>query len=182
LSQNVAKSLARVSGKHPKVLILGSMPGQASLQAAQYYAHPRNAFWPILISIIHDHTPNFEATKQWDYNQRLQLACDHGYALWDVLAQCERPGSLDSKILRQSEIANPINVWLEKSPSIARICFNGKTAAALFNRHIQQKLSPTVLERPLQFFTLPSSSPAMASLNLEQKKMAWLEALEISDA
>lgn len=182
MSQDIANSFAPVVGELPKVLILGTMPGQASLHAAQYYAHPRNAFWPILLSVINRNAPDFAQAQLLAYPKRLQLACESGYALWDVLAKCERPGSLDSDIRRASEIANPIHSWLVAHPSVTRVCFNGKTAAALFKRHIQNELSQDVLDRPIQFFTLPSTSPAMATLSLKQKQQAWLEALKINDA
>jgi len=182
LSQDIANSFSPVAGEQSKVLILGTMPGQASLQAAQYYAHPRNAFWPILLSVINRKPVSATQSHQLEYRQRIQQACSAGYALWDVLAQCHRPGSLDSKIQRASEIPNPVQTWLSDNPTVTRVCFNGKTAAALFKRHIEKKLSQDLLDRPIEFFTLPSTSPAMASLNLEQKYQAWHSALTINDA
>ena len=179
LSQDVANSFAPVSGKNPYVLILGTMPGQVSLKSAQYYAHPRNAFWPILISVIQQSEPDSRTVQKLPYPDRIQLACEHGYALWDVLAQCHRPGSLDSNIQQQSAIANPINEWLAQHPSVVRICFNGKTADALFNRHVRKEFNETMADRSIEFFTLPSTSPAMASLSLSEKHATWLKALRL---
>jgi len=93
-----------------------------------------------------------------------------------VLARCERPGSLDSAIKRPSEQANPLLEWLTQHPSTLRICFNGKTAAALFRRHVMPELSSS-LNHQLECRTLPSTSPAMASLTLSEKAAAWKPAL-----
>jgi len=176
-SQVQAESFAPVAGQAPTVLILGTMPGQASLRDVQYYAHPRNAFWPIVLSAITGMEPDFASAHAIAYDERIELLKAHNLALWDVLARCERPGSLDSAIDRKSEVPNPLAEWISSQPSLKRVCFNGKTAAKLFTRHI-----PLAAERgkpgpSLEFITLPSTSPAMASLGLSAKTALWTPAL-----
>ncbi len=166
-------SFEPVSGPTPNVLILGSMPGQASLQAVQYYAHPRNAFWPIAIGAIQHTQPHYQTAHAIPYEERIQAVIDHGVALWDVLAQCQRRGSLDSDIERSSEVVNPIHEWLAKNSSVKRVCFNGKTAAAVFRRHLGASTPLSKGSQPVQFFTLPSTSPAMATLTLPEKAERW---------
>ena len=112
-----------------RVLILGSMPGAASLAAGQYYAHPRNAFWRILGAVCH-----FPADAP--YAARVAALQAAGIAVWDVLQSCVRPGSLDTAIERSSEVPNDLAGLLVRHPGIGRICFNGGTAEAAFRRHV----------------------------------------------
>jgi len=147
-------------------LILGSMPGVASLTAQRYYAHPQNAFWRIMGEVL-----GFAVDAP--YGERVFALRRAGLALWDVLAACERPGSLDSAIRRDSEQANDIAALLAAHPQIKQIFFNGGAAEATFRRH-----HAAVLKRPdLTFVRLPSTSPAHASLRFEQKCAVWREAL-----
>lgn len=159
--------LAPVIGARPRVLLLGSMPGAASLSEQRYYAHPRNLFWPFMQQL-------FAIPATLEYQQRCQLLTEHGIALWDVIAQCERPGSLDSAIKKSSVICNAIPHLLETEPAIQRICFNGAKAAEEFKRH----LLPLLKHRTdLRYVQLPSSSPAHASQSKEQKLLVWGRAL-----
>lgn len=148
-------------------LILGSMPGVASLTAGQYYAHPQNAFWRIMGDLL-GFAPN--AT----YAARVAAVHRAGIAVWDVLAACERAGSLDSSIRRNSEVANDIPALLQTHPHIRQILFNGAAAEATFRRHHALLLRRT----DLVFVRLPSTSPAHASLRFEQKSAVWRAALE----
>jgi len=174
-------SFAPQVGENPRVLVLGSMPGQASLHAQQYYAHPRNAFWPIILSVFTGAKPDFAAAHALPYAARIELLHAHSVALWDVLAECDRPGSLDSAIQQKTAIANPLASWLKERPSIKRVCFNGKAAAALYRRHIlnakknadQDRTASAKAETPIEFATLPSTSPAMATLTLPEKAALW---------
>lgn len=148
-------------------LVLGSVPGAASLNAKEYYAHKRNAFWPIIISITTNTPPSYEAVAKYTYDEKLQLALNAGIALWDVVEQCHRPGSLDSNI--KHPCPNDFLPFFHVYKKIKRVVFNGKTAAALFKKHIAEES-----EFPaLSFHTLPSTSPAMARLTLEQKTTTW---------
>jgi len=147
-------------------LILGSMPGVASLTAQRYYAHPQNAFWRIMGELL-----GFAADA--DYDERVMMLTRAKIAVWDVLATCERPGSLDSAIKRDSEVANNIPALLATHTQIRQILFNGGAAEATFRRH-----HAAVLKRAdLSFVRLPSTSPAHASLSYSQKCAVWRAAL-----
>lgn len=148
-------------------LVLGSVPGAASLKAAEYYAHKRNAFWPIIISITTNTPPSYESVAKYTYDEKLQLALNAGIALWDVIEQCHRPGSLDSNI--KQEFANDFLPFFDVYKKLNRVIFNGRTAAALFKKHIaEESCFPNIT-----FHTMPSTSPAMARLTLEQKTKTW---------
>lgn len=145
----------------PRVMILGSSPGKVSLQHQQYYAHPRNSFWWIMSQIL-----SFDDTV--DYECRLEILVYSGIFLWDVLKQCERKGSLDANILRQSEQANDIELVLQKHETISAIFFNGKSAYSIFKRHFQASTFKHV-----ESIVLPSTSPAHASMSWEEKLESW---------
>ncbi len=144
-----------------KILILGSMPSRVSLHNAEYYAHPRNSFWYIMGQL-------FAAGRDIPYQQRLAILKKNRIALWDVVHQCHRKGSLDADINEQSVIANDIATLLNHSPDIHHIFFNGRKAAALFRKFSQQQLS-----MPIKCTTLPSTSPAHASMTAEKKLQIW---------
>ena len=145
------------------VLILGSMPGEASLTAQQYYAFSRNAFWGIMGELA-------GALPQLPYQQRLEKLQQAGIALWDVLAACEREGSLDSAIDQHSLVANDFQAFLNQYPKIERIYFNGKTVRALFARHVQKQQR---IRDDIVCTTLPSTSPANARISFEEKLQQW---------
>src|SRR5690606_21140289 len=140
-------------GAECRVLVLGSMPGDASLQAAHYYAHPRNRFWPLMASLC-----GFAADLPYDL--RMQALHEPRVGLWDVIGQCERRGSLDASIVRGSEVANPVADLLVAHRSIVAIALNGGKAAEAFRRHIASGLPQAY--RPA-VFALPSTSPANAA-------------------
>ncbi|NMG33867.1 DNA-deoxyinosine glycosylase [Azoarcus sp. TTM-91] len=158
----IVSSFPPVFREDARVLVLGSMPGVASLSAGQYYAHPRNAFWPIMGTLL-------GAGPQLPYADRLHRLQDAGVALWDVIAHCERPGSLDSAITPASVIANDLPGLLAICSGIRHVFFNGSAAEAAFRRHVQL---PAGLA-PLQFMRLPSTSPAHAARSLTEKIAAW---------
>lgn len=147
-----------------RVLVLGSMPGAASLAAQRYYAHPRNRFWPVISGLC-----GFDPGLP--YAQRLQAAQHAGLGLWDVLAQCRRQGSLDAAIERGSELVNPLASLLPQLPQLAVIACNGGTAARLYQRHLQAQIQ--LLRPQLQVLALPSTSPANAGCALEQLRQHW---------
>lgn len=150
-----------------RVLVLGSMPGVASLTAQQYYAHPRNDFWPIVGRLI-DAPPDY---AQQAYAERLQLALASGLAIWDVLRHCERPGSLDSAIVRTSEVANDLSGFVAAHPQLRAIALNGRTAEAAFRRHASCAVAQ--LRPDLAVLALPSTSPAHAARTRDDKLAAW---------
>ncbi len=145
-----------------RVLILGTMPGVASLAAGQYYAHPRNQFWDLMGAL-------FGAGRDLPYVRRLARLRAAGVALWDVVAECERPGSLDSAICREK--SNDLIGLLHRYPRIHTVVFNGQPAARLFHRHFR------TLPRALRLVVMPSTSPAHASLTAAAKRKAWSKLL-----
>ena len=146
-----------------RVLVLGSMPGQASLDAAQYYAHPRNAFWPIMGAL-------FGAWPELPYAERLAQLNAAGVALWDVIAACERSGSLDSAIAPGSIEPNDFAGLFRSCPQITHVFFNGTTAETAFRRHVRGRVA---LPPGLAFTRLPSTSPAHAARGFDAKLAAW---------
>lgn len=169
LTDAVIEAFAPLIAGQPHTLILGSIPGIASLNAVQYYAHPRNAFWLIMADII-----GFD--PELDYTQRCEQLTNAGYALWDSLACCEREGSLDSAIKRDSEVANAIPELLEDYPSIQRIACNGAKSWQSFCRHIR-----THLPREVELITLPSTSPANARMSFDEKATIWRKSLAFGE-
>ncbi len=140
-------------------LILGTMPSVKSLEEAFYYAHPRNAFWPLMARVLGEDTPNTIADKK-------AMLLRHGAALWDTAASCEREGSLDAAM--KDVILNDVGALLEKYPHIERIFLNGGEAYRLFSKmHIER--TRLYIER------LPSTSPAY-TLPFEKKLEAWRRA------
>jgi len=161
-----------ISDARSRVLILGSMPGKASLRAGQYYAHPQNAFWKILGGLC-----GFEPDAA--YEVRIARLGARGIALWDVLRSCVRESSLDSDIDEGSIVANRFGEFLRDRPAIRTICFNGAKAQACWRRHVLPQLADT---REITYHQLPSTSPANASIRYAQKVAAWKAALAVVDA
>ncbi len=146
-------------GPGARVLILGSMPGVASLEAAQYYAHPRNRFWSVIADVLEEPLPS-------EYAERLALLRRRGIALWDVLGACRREGSLDSAIDPTSLRPNPIPELLAAHPGIALIATNGGFASRTF-----EKTFPQLRDR--RHLRLPSTSPANTSWQWDRLRAAW---------
>jgi TDG/mug DNA glycosylase family protein len=157
-----------VAGPGARVLVLGSMPGAASLAAGEYYAHPRNAFWWIM-GQLHGAGPELP------YAERCAVLVRRGVAVWDALHRCVRPGSLDSAIERGSEEVNDFAGLFERCPHIRLVAFNGAKAEEAFRRHASDALA--TLAHPPRTVRLPSTSPAMAALTREQKLARWREGL-----
>jgi len=155
---------APVAGEQPRVLILGSMPGVASLDAHEYYAMPRNAFWPIMGRL-------FDAGFALAYAQRLVRLQAAGVALWDVLASCVRPGSLDAAIDVRSAVVNNFGRLFADRPTIERVFFNGKAAADIYRRRVLPALDAG--GRDVALCVLPSTSPAHAALSFDEKLRRW---------
>ncbi len=154
--------LAPVVGAGTAVLVLGSFPGAASLQAQQYYAHPRNQFWPLLQALW----PQHPMPDRGDYPGRCAWLLARGLGLWDVYGACERVGSLDARI-RHAE-ANDLAGLRALCPRLAAIAHNGAESF----RHADRTAALGVPVHPL-----PSTSPANASWHFDQKRHAWAQAL-----
>jgi hypoxanthine-DNA glycosylase len=150
-------SFEPVLGRAPRILILGSLPGEASLRLGQYYGHPQNRFWELVGEVLGINLRNMA------YDERLEELTSRGVALWDVVAHAYRNGSLDTNI--RNEKINPVtNLILENR--IKAVFFNGKKAANLFLRSTQ-------LPSDVVTITLPSSSPANASVSWPKKRQDW---------
>ena len=146
-----------------RTLILGTMPGRASLEAGQYYAHPRNAFWRILGELI-----GFDPGDA--YERRTAQLVASGIAVWDVLRACRRRGSLDQDIDVESVEANDFAGFFADHPRIERIYCNGAGADRLYRQHV---LRAGLAVPDIDPVRLPSTSPAHASLSLADKAAAW---------
>jgi double-stranded uracil-DNA glycosylase len=151
-----------VAGPKTSVLILGTLPGQVSLQNQQYYAQPRNQFWKVMGQLL-----GFD--PQLPYAARIQHLKDRGVALWDVCAAAHRPGSLDSSIAARSVLVNPFDAFFRTHSELKLVCFNGAKAAALFKRDVL----PTLTTDRHTYVTLPSTSPAHAAMSFDKKLAEW---------
>lgn len=154
-------SFAPVYAQDAEILILGSMPSVQSLAQGFYYAHPRNAFWRILSEIYGREFPQ-------DIPEKCELIISNRLALWDSIASCERPGSLDSDI--RAVQANDFRALFEACPHISRICFNGRESYKQFRGHAGEHLTGR------KALLLPSTSPAY-TMKYEEKREIWKEAL-----
>jgi double-stranded uracil-DNA glycosylase len=156
-----ARSFPPLARANARVLILGSMPGAESLRRREYYAHPHNQFWPIMGEL-------FGAGRELPYAERVERLLARGIAVWDVLKHCERPGSLDSDIVRGSEVVNDFGAFFRAHPGIDAIFFNGAKSEAVFRREVEKRLP-----RAPDGTRLPSTSPAHAGLSRAAKLAAW---------
>ena len=168
VSAPVSHGFAPVARADARVLILGTLPGQASLTAHEYYAQPRNAFWTIMGAL-------FGATRDLPYPARLERLTHQRIALWDVCAAAHRPGSLDASIDLATLRPNRFDTFYEAHRRIERVCLNGQTAAKLYARYVWPLLDARA--RALPLCVLPSTSPAHASVPLARKHAAWAAAL-----
>ena len=163
------KGLAALYQSNAKILILGSMPGQVSLDSQQYYGHPRNQLWPLLEQL-------FGIDARLDYPQRCQQALAAGIAFWDVIGSCQRQGSLDSAIVGSSIRFNPLDDLCLQLPELQQIWLNGGKAAQSF-RQYQRQLSGGWPHSHISIHELPSTSPAHASVTFARKLLLWRQAL-----
>lgn len=145
-----------------RILILGSMPGEASLRAGQYYAHPQNLFWHIMGELLGTDPAS-------PYEQRIRALKSARIALWDVLHSCRRKGSLDSAIDNCSLVPNDFAGFFRSHPRITRVFFNGAKAEECYRKHVLPRSEGGSLE----YLRLPSTSPANASISYERKLEAW---------
>lgn len=157
------RSFPPVVGRNPKVLILGSMPGEESLRRRQYYAHPRNQFWRLVGDALGEELAGLS------YRRRLAVLKRRGVALWDTVAECERKGSLDSRIRRVRP--NDVAGLIERS-DVRAVLLNGGKAREMFLRYNAERI-------PAEVFVaaLPSSSPAAAAIPYPRKLRRWRRAL-----
>lgn len=150
-----------------RVLVLGSMLGKQSLEKGEYYAHPRNRFWILVYSI-------FGSQPDQTYKEKKAFLRSKKIALWDVIKECDRSGSSDSKII--NPIVNDFEGLLARYPNIRYIFLNGRKAESLFKRNVKN-----ITKFNVSLFTLPSSSPANSSISLNRKLEAWSLIKELAD-
>ncbi|MDI9240299.1 DNA-deoxyinosine glycosylase [Lysobacter sp. LF1] len=160
------KGFAPIASRDSRVLVLGSMPGAASLDAGRYYAHPHNHFWPIMGELV-------GALPALPYERRLERMQAAGIALWDVFDRCERVGSLDSAIRDDTAQANDFAALFATHRGVRTVLFNGAKAETAFRR-----FGPPLAESGLVFRRLPSTSPANAATPVAAKLAAWRDALQ----
>jgi hypoxanthine-DNA glycosylase len=152
-------SFAPVADAATRVLILGSLPGEASLRRAQYYAHPRNQFWRLMEAVIG------RGLVDLTYRERLAALTASGVGLWDVIASARRAGSLDADI--RDHQPNTLAEFAAGLPALRAIGFNGAKAYQIGGRQLSGEARPALI-------TLPSSSPAHAAVSFEAKRHSWL--------
>jgi hypoxanthine-DNA glycosylase len=150
-----------------RVLVLGTVPSLASLALRQSYGHAQNLFWPFMGEL-------FNAGPDLAYAERIARLHACGIGIWDVLARCERRGSLDSDIIVASEVPNDIAGLLARQPTIVAVALNGAKALQVFRRRIAPGIEP---ERMPHVLALPSTSPANASMARARKLECWSELL-----
>lgn len=151
--------LPPVVNARTRVLVLGSLPGEVSLQRAQYYGHPRNLFWPLVGDVIG------RDLVALAYEQRLAAILAAGVGVWDVVGSAQREGSLDAAI--RDHQPNDLSRLIQTLPALRAIGFNGSTAARIGR--------PQLVHAGLHLVLLPSSSPAYASMRLTDKRERWRE-------
>ncbi len=163
------RSFPPIENTRARVLILGSMPGGASLRASQYYAHPQNLFWRIMGDLL-------GADPGLSYAARVRLLKSNGIALWDVLESCVREGSLDTAIEEDSIVVNDFESFYLTHPRVEKVFFNGTKAETTYRRYVLGARGAVLPS--LEYRRLPSTSPAHASLKFEQKRDAWKAVVE----
>lgn len=161
-------SIEPIIGRNPRIIILGSMPGIISINAAQYYANPRNLFWVMLADL-------FNIDIDCSYELKVQQVQKLPIIIWDTLKTCHREGSLDSKITSADIEANDIGALLMQFPTLEVIAFNGAASAKYFDRLVKPLLATDL---NLELFKMPSTSPANAGMTQQHKLEIWRKLLE----
>lgn len=154
-------SFPPIVDENSKILILGTLPGNKSLQFNQYYANPTNQFWKILSFIC-------GADFITDYEIKKRLLLKNNIGIWDVLMHCEREGSLDVNI--SDEVSNDFEIFFTKYPNIKAVFFNGSKAEQLFGTY-------NLFNANKSYITLPSTSSANTSMTFEKKAKSWKESI-----
>lgn len=160
----VSEGFAAVARPDARILILGSLPGERSIAEQEYYAHPRNAFWPIM-KVLYG--------VDGSYKERCEQIQDNGVAVWDVLQASVRSGSLDADIQVNTARVNDFGAFLSTYSNINLIVFNGKKAEQLFKRRVANSIIENV-----RLAGLPSTSPAYAAMKFSTKLEIWRAALK----
>ena len=150
-------SFAPYVNSKTEILILGTMPGIASLEKQEYYAHKRNHFWRIMYTLLG------KSSVSENFEEKIKLLQSNNIGLWDVLQNCERKGSLDVHIKNQK--VNDFETLFQKYPSIHKIVFNGKESHRYFTKKFGQI-------KGITYYVMPSTSPAN-TMTFEKKLEIW---------
>jgi len=151
------KAFEPLVNPNSKILILGTMPGEKSLELQEYYGNKGNSFWKLIFTL-------FDKPLLQNYSEKTSLLIENNIALWDVLAFCERTGSLDSNI--KNEVANDFESFYRKYPSIKHVFFSSKNASNYYDKYVGRR-------NDLKYNILPSPSGANASKSFLQKLSEW---------
>lgn len=151
-------SLEPIADENSKILILGSIPGRQSLEKQQYYGNNRNAFWKIIYTL-------FDGEYQEDYHEKIRFAKKYNIALWDVIENCNREGSLDSNI--KNENPNDFESFFKQYPNIKHVFFNGAKAYDVFKKKVGFDSFKNIT-----FEKLTSTSPAN-TITFVKKLKEW---------
>ena len=157
MDTRIKSSFPPIANPDAEVLILGSLPGERSLELQEYYGHAQNKFWKLIAGVFGHELP-------LNYEEKLQLLNRSHIALWDVVHSAHRIGSLDTAIL--NEIPNDLETFIDIHPKLKIIAFNGRKAEALFNKYFKKRDG-------IDYVLLPSSSPANARVGLEKMVEVW---------
>ena len=155
---------APIAAPDARVLILGSLPSVKSIQKHEYYGNPQNTFWRVMGEL-------FGAGPEFAYADRSEKLQCHGIAVWDVLHSSIRPGSMDAAIDLASAAPNDFQMFYDEHPLLELLCFNGKKAAELYQRLVAPQGISTI--NAVEFRTMPSTSPAYASIKFDEKVRRW---------
>ena len=159
------RSFPPIVDARSRILLLGTLPGEESLRRQEYYAHPRNLFWPIVFGL-------FGETPRASYADRLGFVASRQIGLWDVCESAERLASADTAI--RAEVPNTIHALLDRHPGIRAVAFNGTGARRLYDRHFARRVE-------LTYLALPSTSPAHARLGFAEKLAQWRPVRDVLD-
>lgn len=163
-TNSFATGFAPIAAPDANVLILGSLPSQQSLQKQEYYGNPQNAFWRVMGKL-------FDAGPEVAYKDRALMLQENGVAVWDVLKSSVRPGSMDAAIDLSTARPNDFPAFFAAHPDIELVCFNGKKARELYERLVAPQISGSIGK--LEYKSMPSTSPAYASMSFEEKVRQW---------
>jgi hypoxanthine-DNA glycosylase len=162
LIPNLKSSFDPITKKDIEILILGTLPGDKSIELQEYYGHSRNRFWKVIARITNNETPE-------NYLDKIVLLSTSKIAVWDIAHKAIRKGSLDTAIFQEKP--NDINGFIQNHPNLKVIGFNGKKAEALHDKYFERS-------DKIKYYSLPSTSPANAKFGMDKISEIWLKILK----
>lgn len=167
-AKSIDKAFPPLESENSRVLVLGSMPSQKSLELQQYYGHPQNAFWKIMAALT-------GVSHDAPYQLRAEALLEMGVSVWDTIASCHRPGSMDADIDASTITVNDFSGFIQRHKNLQCVLFNGQASAKTFHRHLGKSY---LADSGIESLVMPSTSPAYASMSLDKKQTIWLNALD----